>query len=140
MIKKDKITILNILEMDNEMKKHTPVAPFAYDTDYYYCHDVDEPNRREFTSLMVQRDAKYKKTAQETYVGTGLVEGDGLVRESFFLNIEPPTPQIMEIDGYSPEEEESSEDEGQNEGDDNANQNNGCESNNNENAVVDGNP
>jgi hypothetical protein len=62
---------------------------------------------------MTQRDAQYKTPAQEVYVGTGLVsEGTELVRESFFLNIDPPVPQIKQIDGYSPEEEESGSSDG----------------------------
>ena len=114
--------------MDEEMKKHTPVAPFAYDFDYYYCKDSEDPERRKFISLMTQRDAKYKKPAEETYVGTGLVQGDELVRESFFLNIDPPVPQIKQIDGYSPEEEEESSDEGgQGDGGEETNPDDGCE-------------
>ena len=109
--------------MDEEMKKHTPVAPFAYDFDYYYCKDSEDPERRKFISLMTQRDAKYKKPAEEVYVGTGLVKDDELVRESFFLNIDPPVPQIKQIDGYSIEEEEESSDDGGEE----TNPDDGCE-------------
>jgi hypothetical protein len=115
--------------MDEEMKKHTPVAPFAYDNDYYLYKDKDEAEKSKFVSFMTQRDAQYKTPAQEVYVGTGLVsEGTELVRESFFLNIDPPVPQIKQIDGYSPEEEESgSSDGGGESGGDTTPDDDGCE-------------
>ena len=50
---------------------------------------------------MTQRDAQYKTPAQEVYTK------EGMMWESFRENIEPPTPQIKEIDGYKSEEEVS---------------------------------
>ena len=48
--------------------------------------------QREYVSFYKQRNAKYKETAEQDF---NINEN-----ESFRENIEPPTPQIMEIDGY----------------------------------------
>lgn len=48
--------------------------------------------QRECVSFYKQRNAKYKEVAGQNF------ETDA--NESFRENIEPPTPQIMEVDGY----------------------------------------
>lgn len=48
--------------------------------------------QRECVSFYKQRNAKYKETAEQKF---NINEN-----KSFRENIEPPTPQIMEIDGY----------------------------------------
>ena len=48
--------------------------------------------QREYVSFYKQRNAKYKETAEQEF---NINEN-----QSFRENIEPPTPQIMEIDGY----------------------------------------
>ena len=70
--------------------------PFAYSFG-------EEPR---FISLMTQRDAKYKKAAEEVYNAEHLEE-DELYRRAFNGTIEVPTPHISEIDGYSPAEDNS---------------------------------
>ena len=48
--------------------------------------------QREYVSFYKQRNAKYKEAAEQEF---NIKEN-----KSFRENIEPPTPQIMEIDGY----------------------------------------
>lgn len=48
--------------------------------------------QREYVSFYKQRNAKYKETSEQEF---NINEN-----KSFRENIEPPTPQIMEIDGY----------------------------------------
>ncbi len=62
-----------------------------------------------FTSFMTQRDAKFKKSAEEVYNNKHLDDKE-LLWEAFRENIEPPTPQIKEIDGYEAEEDNTSTD------------------------------
>ena len=77
------------------------ISPFAYDNDFFVYMDKDEADKKKFVSFMTQRDAQYKTPAQEVYTK------EGMMWESFRENIEPPTPQIKEIDGYKSEEEVS---------------------------------
>ena len=65
--------------------KITGYAPFAYD------FETDG----EFISFMKQRNAKYKTPAEEDF-NTEDISGLDLFRN----NIQAPTPQIKEIDGY----------------------------------------
>ena len=65
--------------------KITGYAPFAYD------FETDG----EFVSFMKQRNAKYKTPAEEDF-NTEDITGLELFRN----NIQAPTPQIKEIDGY----------------------------------------
>lgn len=65
--------------------KITGYAPFAYD------FETDA----EFVSFMKQRNAKYKTPAEEDF-NTEDISGLDLFRN----NIQAPTPQIKEIDGY----------------------------------------
>ena len=65
--------------------KITGYAPFAYD------FETDG----EFVSFMKQRNAKYKTPAEEDF-NTEDISGLDLFRN----NIQSPTPQIKEIDGY----------------------------------------
>lgn len=65
--------------------KITGYAPFAYDFE----------TEGEFISFMKQRNAKYKTPAEEDF-NTEDISGLDLFRN----NIQPPTPQIKEIDGY----------------------------------------
>jgi len=80
-------------EEGSEEKK--PMSnPFAYDM-------IEEVRH---ISLMTQREASYKKTAEETFIPDEL--GDYTKSWAVFRdNIEAPTPRIMEIDGYKSEEE-----------------------------------
>lgn len=52
--------------------------------------------QEEFISFYTQRNAKYKKVAEQSYNPNAL--------ESYVEDKQPPTPQIMEIDGYDAEE------------------------------------
>lgn len=65
--------------------KITGYAPFAYDFE----------TEGEFVSFMKQRNAKYKTPAEEDF-NTEDITGLELFRN----NIQAPTPQIKEIDGY----------------------------------------
>ena len=65
--------------------KITGYAPFAYD------FETDG----EFVSFMKQRNAKHKTPAEEDF-NTEDISGLDLFRN----NIQSPTPQIKEIDGY----------------------------------------
>lgn len=65
--------------------KITGYAPFAYDFE----------TEGEFVSFMKQRNAKYKTPAEEDF-NTEDISGLELFRN----NIQAPTPQIKEIDGY----------------------------------------
>lgn len=65
--------------------KITGYAPFAYDFE----------TEGEFISFMKQRNAKYKTPAEEDFK-TEDISGLDLFRN----NIQAPTPQIKEIDGY----------------------------------------
>ena len=65
--------------------KITGYAPFAYDFE----------TEGEFVSFMKQRNAKYKTPAEEDF-NTEDISGLDLFRN----NIQAPTPQIKEIDGY----------------------------------------
>lgn len=65
--------------------KITGYAPFAYDFE----------TEGEFISFMKQRNAKYKTPAEEDF-NTEDISGLDLFRN----NIQVPTPQIKEIDGY----------------------------------------
>lgn len=107
--------------MSEEYKKHTPIAPFAYDTDYYLYTDKEVAEKEQFVSLMTQRDAVYKDAAEETFIPEKL--GDYPAFWAVFRdNLEAPTPRILEIDGYDGEETEgggeSGEDDGQSGDDD----------------------
>lgn len=51
--------------------------------------------QRNLISFLTQRNAKYKKVAEGVFK---INEND-----SFTQNIEPPTPPIMEVDGYDAE-------------------------------------
>jgi hypothetical protein len=88
--------------------KFTRNAPFAYDNNYYLRTDKEKAEKEKFVSFMTQRDAKYKTPAQEVYNNKHLSDGE-LFKESFMHNIDPPTPQIKEIDGYDAEKTESTE-------------------------------
>lgn len=79
-----------------EEKKYVTAHPFAY--------NIIEDNGN--ISLMTQREASYREPAEEVYNNKKLDDGK-LFWESFRDNIEPPTPQIKELDGYKSEEEVS---------------------------------
>ena len=51
--------------------------------------------QRKCVSFYEQRNEKYKETAEQSF--------DTDENKSFMENIEPPTPQLMEIDGYEPQ-------------------------------------
>lgn len=87
-------------KMANDSKKS--FNPFAYDTDYYMYTDREEAKKKKFVSLMEQRNAQYKDTEEEVYNNQKLSDKE-LLWKSFRDNIEPPTPQIKEIDGYETE-------------------------------------
>ena len=103
--------------MADEYKKNTPIAPFAYDYDYYLYTEKEQAEKDQFVSLMTQREASYRTPAEEIYNNKHLEDGI-LMRESFRDNIEPPTPQIKELDGYKSEEEGSGGGEGSSDDDD----------------------
>ena len=84
-----------------EEKKYVTAHPFAY--------NMIEDNGN--ISLMTQREASYREPAEEVYNNKKLDDGK-LFWESFRDNIEPPTPQIKELDGYKSEEEVSGEEDG----------------------------
>lgn len=86
---------------DCETQKPKMINPFAYTM-------IEE---RGNISLMTQREASYREPAEEIYNNKKLDDGK-LFWESFRDNIEPPTPQIKEIDGYKSEEEVSGEEGG----------------------------
>lgn len=54
--------------------------------------DYNMIEQRECISFYQQRNAKYKEVAEQNFK----IDAN----KSFRENIEPPTPQIMEIDGY----------------------------------------
>lgn len=56
-------------------------------------YNIDE--QRKFISFYTQRNAKYKEVAEQNYSPNAL--------DSYIEEKEPPTPQIMEIDGYDSE-------------------------------------
>lgn len=84
-------------EQMDEMKKHTITNPFAYEMN----------DKQKHISLMTQREASYKEPAEETFIPETLGEYPRFWAV-FKDNLEAPTPQIMQIDGYKPEEDESS--------------------------------
>lgn len=86
------------------MATTTSYAPFAYNNEYYLYTEKEQAEKEKFVSFMTQRDAKYKTPAEEVYNNKHLDDKE-LIWESFRENIEPPTPQIKQIDGYDPEEE-----------------------------------
>lgn len=61
----------------------------------------DETEQRGLTSFYTQRQASYKTPAKEVYNGTE--------RDVFFHNVEAPTPQLAEVDGYKSESEIAAE-------------------------------
>lgn len=81
-------------ESSCEESKIVTAHPFAYNM-------VEEKGN---ISLMTQREASYREPAEEVYNNKKLDDGK-LFWESFRDNIEPPTPQIKELDGYKSEEE-----------------------------------
>lgn len=56
-------------------------------------YNIEE--QRELISNYTQRNAKYKEVAEQNYEPNAL--------SSFVEDKQPPTPQIMEIDGYDAE-------------------------------------
>jgi len=68
-----------------------------YDGVYYQNKSKEDADKEKFVSFMTQREAEYKEPAKECYNKTEW--------EAFRENIEPPTPQIEEIDGYKAEKE-----------------------------------
>lgn len=78
--------------------------PFAYDNDYYVYTDREKAKNEKFDSFLTQREASYKEPAEEVYNNKHLEDKD-LIWEAFRGNIEPPTPQIKEVDGYKSENE-----------------------------------
>ena len=66
----------------SEKIKINPSSPFAY----------GEVEQRAINTFYKQRDAQYKEAAQEVY--------NGNEKEAFMYNVEAPTPQIKEVDGY----------------------------------------
>jgi len=93
--------------------------PFAYDNEYYLYTEKEEAEKEKFVSFMTQRNAQYKEPAEEIYNNKKLEE-DELIWESFRDNIEPPTPQIKQVDGFDSEEEiKNNSDDGGCDGDDN---------------------
>lgn len=85
--------------------KFIGLAPFAYDNEYYVYTEKEQADKDKFVSFMTQRNASYKTPAEELYNNKKL-EDQELMWESFRENIEPPTPQIKQIDGYEPENKE----------------------------------
>lgn len=81
--------------MDNSKQKF---YPFAYEFG----------GEEKFESFLTQRKAEYKEPAEEVYNNKHL-EDKELLWEAFRENIEPPTPQIKEVDGYKSEKEISSD-------------------------------
>jgi hypothetical protein len=75
----------------------------------FYPFEYNMGEEVKFTSFMTQRDAKFKKSAEEVYNNKHLDDKE-LLWEAFRENIEPPTPQIKEIDGYEAEEDNTSTD------------------------------
>lgn len=86
-------------------KTFTGIYPFAYNNEYYLYVDQKKAEKEKFVPFMKQRNASYKTPAEEVYNNKKL-EDDELIWESFRENVEPPTPQIQEIDGYEPENKE----------------------------------
>jgi len=81
-------------ENSQDIKMKTIVNPFAYDME----------EGKEHISLMTQREASYKTPAEENFIPETL--GDYPQFWAVFRdNIEAPTPQIKELDGYKSEEE-----------------------------------
>ena len=78
--------------------------PFAYDNEYYLYTDKEKAKDEKFESFLTQREASYKEPAEEVYNNKHL-EDKELFWEAFRENIEPPTPQIKEVDGYKSESE-----------------------------------
>lgn len=87
--------------MDNS-KLH--FHPFAYDSEYYIYTDKEKAEKEKFESFLTQREASYKESAEEVYNNKHL-EDKELFWEAFRENIEAPTPQIREVDGYKAESE-----------------------------------
>lgn len=85
-------------------ENNTLIAPFAYNNEYYLYTDRETAEKVKFVSFMTQREASYKEPAEEVYNYKHLSDGI-LMRESFRENIEPPTPQIKQVDGFKSEEE-----------------------------------
>ena len=78
--------------------------PFAYDNEYYVYTDREKAKNEKFESFLTQREASYKEPAEEVYNNKHL-EDKELFWEAFRENIEAPTPQIKEVDGYKSENE-----------------------------------
>ena len=87
--------------MSNNKK---PFHPFAYDNEYYLYADKEKATKEKFESFLTQREASYKESADEVYNNKHL-EDKELFWEAFRENIEAPTPQIKEVDGYKSESE-----------------------------------
>ena len=83
----------------------TGIYPFAYDNEYYVYTEKEEAEKEKFISFMTQRNASYKTPAEEVYNNKKLTDEE-LMWESFRENIEPPTPQIKQVDGFEPENNE----------------------------------
>jgi TPR repeat protein len=66
--------------------------------------DKEKAKDEKFESFLTQREASYKEPAEEVYNNKHL-EDKELFWEAFRENIEPPTPQIKEVDGYKPQSE-----------------------------------
>ena len=86
------------------MDKKTKFHPFAYDNEYYIYTNKEKAEKEKFVSFLTQREASYKEPAKEIYNNKKL-DAKELMWESFTQNIEPPTPQIKEVDGYKAESE-----------------------------------
>ena len=78
--------------------------PFAYDNEYYLYTEKEKATNEKFESFLTQREASYKKSAEEVY-NKKQREDKELFWEAFRGNIDVPTPQIKEIDGYKPQSE-----------------------------------
>lgn len=91
--------------------------PFAYDNEYYMYVKKEEAEKKKFVSLMTQREAEYTTMAEGEYNNMKLSDGQ-MEWLAFRDNIEPPTPQIMQIDGYKSEEEVDGEESGSGDGQD----------------------
>ena len=78
--------------------------PFAYDNEYYLYTEKEKATNEKFESFLTQREASYKKSAEEVYNNKHL-EDKELFWEAFRGNIDVPTPQIKESDGYKPQSE-----------------------------------
>ena len=87
--------------MSNNKK---PFHPFAYDNEYYLYADKEKATKEKFESFLTQREASYKESAEEVYNNKHLEDKD-LFWEAFRENIEAPTPQIKEVDGYKSQSE-----------------------------------